>query len=129
MASLESELPRDRTAARVARTLLAETFAGEIAAAELETARLLASELINNAVMHGTGRITLRAQTDADKLRIDVVDDGSGFEHAVRKTTFDDLSGRGLEIVDAEASRWGIFEGTTHVWFELERRGPRLGPA
>jgi hypothetical protein len=29
-------------------------------------------------------------------------------------------------IVDAESSRWGIHEGTTHVWFELERPGPRL---
>ena len=31
-------------------------------------------------------------------------------------------------IVEAEASRWGVHEGTTHVWFEVERPGPRLGP-
>jgi hypothetical protein len=28
--------------------------------------------------------------------------------------------------VDDQASRWGIHEGTTHVWFEVER--PRSAP-
>jgi hypothetical protein len=37
------------------------------------------------------------------------------------------VGGWGLSIVDALASRWGVHEGTTHVWFELERPGPRLG--
>jgi anti-sigma regulatory factor (Ser/Thr protein kinase) len=94
---------------------------------ELHQAKLLASELLTNAVLHGEGKIVLRAHLDEDRLLVEVIDEGHGFEHAVRKGDFADLSGRGLWIVDAESSRWGIHEGTTHVWFELERQGPRLG--
>jgi hypothetical protein len=58
---------------------------------------------------------------------VEVIDEGSGFERVVRRNDFEDVGGRGLTIVESQASRWGIHEGTTHVWFELERSGPRLG--
>ncbi len=60
---------------------------------------------------------------------MEVIDEGSGFARVVRERSFDDLGGRGLAIVDAETSRWGLYEGTTHVWDEIERSGPRLGAA
>lgn len=94
---------------------------------QLRTAELLVSELVTNAVMHGQGKITLRAQADEDRVLVEVIDEGRGFERTVRHDDFEAVGGRGLAIVDAEASRWGIHEGTTHVWFELERPGPRLG--
>ena len=94
----------------------------------LETLKLLASELVNNAVLHGVGRIEFIADVDGDAVRIDVVDEGSGFTHQVAEVGFDEVSGRGLHVVESASSRWGVFEGTTHVWFELERSGPRLGP-
>jgi len=50
-----------------------------------------------------------------------------GFERVLRRRAFDQVGGWGLEIVEDVASRWGVHEGTTHVWFELERSGPRLG--
>jgi hypothetical protein len=56
-----------------------------------------------------------------------VVDEGQGFERAARKGSLDAIGGRGLAIVEAGSSRWGLHEGTTHVWFELERPGPRVG--
>ena len=44
------------------------------------------------------------------------------------------MGGRGLMIVESLSSRWGVYEGTTHVWFELdpggadlERTEPELG--
>ena len=98
-----------------------------LTAEELDTVRLLVSELVNNAVLHGQGQITMKAQADRGQVRVDVIDDGTGFERHVRHAGFDALGGRGLQIVEAESSRWGISEGTTDVWFELERRGPRLG--
>jgi anti-sigma regulatory factor (Ser/Thr protein kinase) len=125
---LEVELPRDRGASRLARQLVAERFGAQLTAEELDTVRLLMSELVNNAVLHGQGQITMKAQADSRQIRVDVIDGGTGFERHVRRTGFDALGGRGLQIVEAESSRWGITEGTTHVWFELERRGPRLGP-
>jgi len=45
-----------------------------------------------------------------------------------------EVSGRGLFVVEALSNRWGVHEGTTHVWFELAAQtgasgplGPRLG--
>jgi anti-sigma regulatory factor (Ser/Thr protein kinase) len=125
---VEVELPRDRGAARLARQLVAERFGASLTAEELDTVWLLVSELVNNAVLHGQGQITMKAEADGRQVRVEVIDGGTGFEHLVRDTGFDALGGRGLQIVEAESSRWGISEGTTHVWFELERHGPRLGP-
>lgn len=123
----ELHLPRDRQAPRLAREALARWYGGLLEDEELEVAKLLVSELVTNAVVHGAGRILLGSELDDDRLLIEAVDEGSGFEHTVRQVPFDELSGRGLAIVDATSSRWGIYDGTTHVWAEIERKGPRLG--
>ena len=125
--SIDVELPRDPGAAARARHLLAALYAGTLDADELSRATLLASELVTNALLHGQGTITFRAGLDEDRLLVEVIDEGSGFERVAREQDFDTLSGWGLTIVEAQASRWGVHEGTTHVWFEIERSGPRLG--
>jgi anti-sigma regulatory factor (Ser/Thr protein kinase) len=124
----EQELPRSRQAPGIARRSVVGWFGAALNADQLDAARLLTSELVANAVLHGEGKIVLRAHLDGDRVLVEVIDDGKGFEREVRQREFGDLHGRGLTIVDSEASRWGIHEGTTHVWFELERSGPRLGP-
>ncbi len=120
-------LPRSAQAAAVARSALSGWFADELDAGLLHRALLIASELATNAYLHGHGTIELRAELDENRLLVEVIDEGAGFEHEVRERDFERVGGRGLAIVEAEASRWGIREGTTHVWFELERAGPRLG--
>jgi anti-sigma regulatory factor (Ser/Thr protein kinase) len=124
---IEVELPRDASAPSVARGLIAELSRGELDGDELDRAKLLVSELVTNAVLHGEGVITLRADLNEDRLLVEVIDEGSGFERSLGRQAFEDVRGRGLLIVDAEASRWGLHEGTSHVWCELERSGPRLG--
>ncbi|HSO98868.1 MAG TPA: ATP-binding protein [Solirubrobacteraceae bacterium] len=124
--SIEAELPRDPAAARLARRLLEELAADRLEANELDRSKLLVSELVNNAVLHGQGNITLRVDLDEDRLRAEVIDEGSGFERVVRDDTFDLLGGWGLALVEAESSRWGVHEGTAHVWFEIEQPGPRM---
>jgi anti-sigma regulatory factor (Ser/Thr protein kinase) len=124
---VDVELPRDPNAGARARRLLEELSAGTLAVDELGRAKLLASELVNNAVLHGEGAITFRADLDEDRLHVEVVDEGSGFEREVREQDREHLGGRGLRLVDTESSRWGVHEGTTHVWFEIERPGPRVG--
>ena len=123
----EVTLPHTVDAPRAARRLVREWLPEDLAGEKLESAQLLVSELVTNAVVHGRGRVTLRAELDDDRLLVEVIDDGDGFERIVRQRDFDSVGGRGLAIVDVLASRWGIHEGTTHVWFELERPGPRLG--
>jgi anti-sigma regulatory factor (Ser/Thr protein kinase) len=127
--SFERELPRSHEAPWLARSSLAAWLGVELEPDELHNAKLLVSELVTNAVVHGKGRITLRVNLNGDRVRVEVIDEGAGFEHRVRRSEFEDLHGRGLAIVESESSRWGIHEGTTHVWFELERPGPRLGEA
>jgi anti-sigma regulatory factor (Ser/Thr protein kinase) len=110
-----------------ARARVTEALRGELDPEQLATARLLVSELVTNAVVHGQGTVELRAELNDDRLRVEVIDQGGGLEAEVREQDFDEVGGQGLRIVDAEASRWGVHEGTTHVWFELEKPGPRLG--
>jgi anti-sigma regulatory factor (Ser/Thr protein kinase) len=123
----EQELPRSPEAPGVARRALSSWYAAALEPDELHRAKLLTSELVTNAVLHGQGQILMRANIDDDRVLVEVIDEGGGFEHGLRRHNFDALHGRGLAIVDAESSRWGIHEGTTHVWFELERPGPRVG--
>lgn len=90
---------------------------------------LLASELATNALVHGDGQITLRARLGQDHLLVELTDEGPGFERVLRRNDFWRIGGWGLGIVDDVASRWGVHEGTTHVWFELDTHGRRLAEA
>ena len=92
------------------------------------------SELVSNAFEHGRGQVVLRLQVDEGIVRGEVIDEGGGFEHEIRARGPDDIRGRGLLLVAKLTDRWGVHEGTTHVWFELEvrtgtssRLRPRLG--
>jgi anti-sigma regulatory factor (Ser/Thr protein kinase) len=107
--------------------LIEDWFAHELGSEELETAMLLTSELVSNAVRHGKGRIVLRADLDDNRALVEVTDEGEGLERAIRERDFSAVQGWGLKLLDTQSSRWGAHEGTTHVWFELERPGPRLG--
>jgi anti-sigma regulatory factor (Ser/Thr protein kinase) len=120
-------LPRTSRAAGLARTKLAEWFGAEVDGGLLHRAQLLVSELVTNAYVHGQGSIELRAALDGDRLLVEVIDEGSGFERTVDERSLESVGGRGLAIVGALSNRWGIHEGTTHVWFELERPGPCMG--
>jgi anti-sigma regulatory factor (Ser/Thr protein kinase) len=126
-ARIETQLPRDLRASSHARRLLDEHYRAALDSRELDTAKLLTTELVNNAVLHGRGKITLRSALDEDRLLIEVIDEGSGFERVLGQRDFNTVGGLGLYVVEAAASRWGVHEGTTHVWFELERPGPRIG--
>jgi anti-sigma regulatory factor (Ser/Thr protein kinase) len=121
-------LPRANQAPDIARRWVAETFAAELDILQQQKARLLVSELVTNAVIHGRGRIELRARLDQDRLLVRVIDEGPGFTTALRERDLDTPGGDGLRIVDAEASRWGIREGAADVWFELRRQPLALTP-
>jgi anti-sigma regulatory factor (Ser/Thr protein kinase) len=123
----DNVLPRDTSAPGRARRLLQQHFGAALEPDDLHTAKLLASELVTNAVRHGEGSIRLKAHLNEDRVRIEVFDEGGGFQYQLEELDFEAVGGRGLHIVDAEASRWGVYEGSTHVWFEVERSGPRLG--
>jgi len=105
----------------MARRRLARSFGEALDEDQLRTAALLTSELVTNALLHGEGSITLRANLDEVRLLVEVIDEGHGLHPAERRRDRHRVGGYGLRIVDREASHWGTREGTTHVWFELAR--------
>jgi signal transduction histidine kinase len=116
----EIELSRSLDAAREARRFIELSFGGRASDRVVEDAKLLVTELANNAVVHGEGRVRLRTEVRDDAVRIEVIDEGTGNAPAIREEARDDdTAGRGLQIVDTLAERWGTFEGTTHVWADL----------
>ena len=121
---LHLRLPRDDSAASVAREALLHQLADTLGRKRTGDLALVVSELVTNAVVHGSGEISLRLRLAAGRVYGEVIDEGGGFEREVRERGPTDLSGRGLLIVDALSRRWGIHEGTTHVWFELASDAP-----
>ena len=104
---------------RFGAVAISERFAQQLGRDRIVDLSLVVSELVTNAVLHGRGSIMLNIRVDGDGVSGEVVDEGGGFAWGVRERGRDDLNGRGLMIVDALSRRWGINEGTTHVWFEL----------
>jgi anti-sigma regulatory factor (Ser/Thr protein kinase)/DNA-directed RNA polymerase subunit RPC12/RpoP len=105
-----------------------ETLRLELGEARYRVCELLVSELVNNVVSHtGDGsRITasdMRVRVYPDRVRIEVRDQGPGFEPTVRDLGDDDPeSGWGLFLVDELADDWGVESGVQNcVWFELAR--------
>lgn len=95
-------------------------------------AQLLVSEIVTNAVRHGTGEITLHLRLDPPGVGVSVSDSSDRLPIVADGPLPDTQgSGRGLLIVDAVATRWGVerhaaVPGKT-VWFDLYPAG--VGPA
>ena len=87
-----------------------------------ETLILLISELVTNAVVHTGCPAVLRMLFKGPGVRVEVADasDRAPFR---RKAAGDDTNGRGLELVDGLADRWGWQpEGAgKRIWCEVDR--------
>ena len=94
-----------------------------------ETLILLVSELVTNAVVH-TGcpavlRLSLPGGCEAATVRLEVADT-SARPPIPRHAEGDETNGRGLELVDGLADRWGWNpEGAgKRIWCEGDRCAP-----
>ncbi len=87
------------------------------------TAELCLSELVTNAIVHVGTRIEVRATLDP-MLTVSVRDRGGPTPDAAPDTDPNPLRvhGRGLQLVEALADRWGSESDTvgSTVWFSLE---------
>jgi anti-sigma regulatory factor (Ser/Thr protein kinase) len=126
-------LPSDTKAPGLARRFLDETLAAWAVDEDVVmTAQLCVSELVTNAVIHTGTRPEMTVELDDECLTVLVLDHGG--EGDVAATTEVDpvrVSGRGLTLVDAVTSAWGVRQtpdGTT-VWFELEVQEVPENPA
>ena len=97
---------------------------GTLPSARLDDARLIVSELVTNAVRHGSlgGPVDLVVRWNGQTMRLEVHSIGRfrpppGHR---RHGALDD-HGWGLVLVDALADRWGVDRGSdTTVWAEIE---------
>jgi two-component sensor histidine kinase len=118
---LDVDIARDLTAPATARRAIA-TLSDRLDPGVLRDATLLVSELISNAVKYGVGAILLRIRTRGrHRVLVEVRDEGGGFSPPVRRVSRFEPGGFGFRLVDEIASRWGIQEGSAHVWFEIDR--------
>ncbi|MFL6127562.1 MAG: ATP-binding protein [Mycobacteriales bacterium] len=87
-----------------------------------EIALLLVSELATNAIRHGSPPVRLSLRLYADRLRVEVADGSPTLPHLARPGP-DRPGGRGLQIVQQLAARWGSQASRSPlgktVWFEL----------
>jgi anti-sigma regulatory factor (Ser/Thr protein kinase) len=81
------------------------------------------SELVNNCVLHGSGRpIELSIEhTLSGLLRGTVSDGGMGPVEITSPGARE--GGYGLRLVDLLASRWGVDAPSSDVWFEIAAQG------
>jgi anti-sigma regulatory factor (Ser/Thr protein kinase) len=82
---------------------------------------LVVSELVSNAVRHGVGPVELQLTVGPELVHIEVSDQGPSRPPPARWPAATSQNGRGLLIVDAIASAWGV---TTHdpgktVWADV----------
>ena len=119
---LDVDIPRDLQAPRRARHAV-ERLGPAIAEDVKPDVVLLVSELITNSVKYGgVGDLRLQIEAPSPKrLRVEVVDQGVGFEPVARSRPKTEPGGWGLHLVETLADRWGVHEGSTHVWFEIDR--------
>lgn len=83
---------------------------------------LIVSELVTNAIRHGTGPVTLRLIRQ-DALICEVSDTGSSAPHLRHARTTDE-GGRGLFIIAQLAGRWGTRYTATGKTIWTEQRVP-----
>lgn len=116
-ASFPAELQSASAARHFAERKLEEWELPEL----LDATRLLVSELVINAVLHARTESTLTLACRSGVLRVEV-SDGSTVPLARRSFSTTATTGRGLMILEALASRWGVEEtaGGKTVWFELD---------
>ena len=119
-------LPPAERAAGVARQVTRETLAAWRVAHLEETAVLLISELVTNAVRHARpGRLAMALSLEAAGawLRIEVHDADARAPRQRTPAGLDE-SGFGLLLIEALSGKWGVRHTATGkaVWAELDAR-------
>lgn len=120
---IRRQLHPEATCPATARRVVSATLREWGCESLVDTALLLTSEIVTNALVHAEGEIELALQRIGDgRVRVEVCDSSHAVPlyppRAARAT-----AGRGLALVDALAARWGVqlLDDGKSVWFELAR--------
>lgn len=119
-------VPHQARGARAARHRIAAELADAVPATVLADVIAIVGELVGNAIRHaqplpgGVVRVAWRLRADGVALR--VTDGGAGARRpSARPAGPEAIDGRGLHIVEALATRWGVERDGLgqSVWAEL----------
>jgi anti-sigma regulatory factor (Ser/Thr protein kinase) len=69
--------------------------------------------------------VRLEIKRTDDSIRTEIVDQGVGFTPKERDGDLSRVGGWGLHLVQELTDDWGTYEGSTHVWFEIDPNKPR----
>lgn len=102
-----------------ARQFVRAQLGGDV---DIDTATLLVSEVVTNAILHARTAVTLTVQQLGAAARI-AVHDGSPVRPRVHAFSVTAATGRGLRLLDQLAEHWGVDAdprtGGKTVWFEV----------
>ncbi len=118
-------LMADRAAVAAARRVVEDAIHAWRVPVDADAALLLTSELVTNAVTHGTQAagtfVLLTVVCEPASLRVDV-HDGSGNLPVVDEAPDDAETGRGLLLVTSLSAEWGFYRTPAGkaVYFTLE---------
>jgi len=104
-----------------ARRMVRESARLQLSAESVHTAELLVSELVTNAITHGSGQVVVTVDSDEAGVLI-TVGDSSSEAPLLQPEQPLALGGRGLRMIETLAAEWGITprpEGGKDVWFRL----------
>lgn len=113
--------PHDLSSPRQARRFLDGVLERWRCEPAIETVQMLLSELVTNAVVHARSRPEVSVLMLGSHIRIEVADTSSDLPAPALLGGLEP-GGRGLAIVAAEASRWGVRplpSGGKSVWFDV----------
>ncbi len=121
------QLQADPASPRQARRFLEDTLTAWHCDAVSAEVSLLATELVTNALLHARTMMDLRVHRRERSLRVEVADRSPAMPQISELGAVDgddDLlaTGRGLTLVTALSSSWGVEpeNGGKVVWFEIE---------
>ena len=122
VAAAKAQLAPELRSAGQARKFVDETLRRWDCGEQLDVVTLLVSEVVTNAIVHAGTDVEVSVELRPTAVRIEVSDEETGLP-APRVATDEETSGRGLALVEALASAWGVEtrpEGKV-VWFEVPR--------
>jgi anti-sigma regulatory factor (Ser/Thr protein kinase) len=103
----EAQFEPSGVAPSQARRLVRRTVGELVPEDVVDTAELLVSELVTNAVVHGSGIIVVVIDCADDQVSISVSDDEPA-EPEIQPERPLALGGRGLRMIESLASAWGV---------------------
>ena len=119
------DVPVEAEAAAIAREVVARALV-EVPVPEerIEDLRLLTSEIVTNAVRHAglaqEDTIGVAVDVSERRVRVEVADDGPGFDPSDLPESSERVGGWGLRLVRQLSDRWGVIRNEPNlVWFEV----------